>query len=141
MRQKHVCTFRAPPGCADRPADRLAPQFLPGGLEAICQTRADQPGIKAQGCGNPRPGRRSQIATGGRQQEYALDVDIPSPMIIERVVEAKLGDIADIIAQAEIAQRVRVGIEEPGIIDTATDIGLEGSEIGEMILQRQRRRQ
>ena len=62
-------------------------------------------------------------------------------MIIERVVEAKLGDIADIIAQAEIAQRVRVGIEEPGIIDTATDIGLEGSEIGEMILQRQRRRQ
>lgn len=102
-------------------------------LEAVGNTRTDQPWIELGLAADFRAADQGGIELG--LQEQLLDVEVHAPMLVEHVVEANLQRAAECILDLEIFNASRILIVEHGVVHARADIRLEGTEIGEVILQ------
>ncbi|NRP75097.1 hypothetical protein ILFOPFJJ_06020 [Ensifer psoraleae] len=75
-------------------------------------------------------------------EEDLLHIEVYAPMLIDHVVETKLQCGAHMIVDVEVMEtRLFALVVEQRVVNARADIGLEGTEIGEVVLQRKRRRQ
>src|SRR5258708_93517 len=108
--------------------------------EAIAQSHTDQHRVHLEG---------AHLGAGGahvRFNEDLLHVEIQRPVLVQRVVETDLQRAAETVlldrgVQRGLHGRVEAHARKAGVVHTGADVGLEGAEIGEVVLRQQRGRQ
>lgn len=117
---------------------KSATGFCPALSEAVGDARANQPGVEL--------GLASQVRAADRDVEFRLqkellDVEIDAPMLIQHVIEPDLQSAAERVLDMEGVSAAGILIVEDRVVQAGADIGLEGAEIGKVVLQRECRRE